>query len=165
MNKVIITGNLTRDPESRVTSSGVSMCTFALAVNRRFVNKQTGQREVDFINVVAWRELGDLCSRYLTKGRKAAVVGSIQTRTYDAQDGTKRNVFEVVADEVEFMSSPQQGSGQGQGRYDDAPPPEPPPSYGDSQGSAPASAPRQSYGAGQTGATGFGRADDDELPF
>ena len=148
MNKAILIGNLTRDPETRTTSSGVSMCTFSLAINRRFVNKQTGQREADFINIVVWREQADLCARFLTKGRKVCVVGSIQTRSYDAQDGSKRYVTEVVADEVEFLSSPQQGSGSGS--YDAPPPQEPPaaPSYGGAQA-----------------ATGFGDVEDDELPF
>ena len=148
MNKAILIGNLTRDPEVRTTPSGVNSCTFSLAVNRRYVNKQTGQREADFINIVVWRELADLCARYLAKGRKVAVVGSISTRSYDAQDGTKRYVTEVVADEVEFLSAPQ---GSGAGRYDDAPPP-------------PESSAPSPYSGGS--AKGFTRADDDdELPF
>lgn len=106
MNKVFLIGNLTRDPELRSTQSGVSVCTFAIAVNRRFKNQQTGQQETDFINITCWRQLADLCSRYLQKGRKVAVCGSIQTRTYEAQDGSKRSAFEVVADEVEFLSPP-----------------------------------------------------------
>ena len=145
MNKAILIGNLTRDPEMRTTGSGISVCTFSIAVNRRFVNKQTGQREVDFFNIVAWRETADLCGRFLAKGRKVGVVGTIQNRSYDAQDGTKRNVTEIVADEVEFLSSPQGGQG---GRFDDAPPPP---------------EPQGSYAAPQ--AQGFTQADDDELPF
>lgn len=105
MNRVFLIGNLTRDPEMRTTGSGNSVCSFAIAVNRRFKNAQTGQPETDFINIVAWRQLADLCGRYLLKGRKVAVTGSIQTRTYEAQDGSKRNAFEVVADEVEFLSA------------------------------------------------------------
>lgn len=148
MNKAILIGNLTRDPETRTTGSGLSVCTFTIAINRRFVNKQTGQREADFLNIVVWRELADLCARYLTKGRKVAVIGSIQSRSYDAQDGTKRYVTEVVADEVDFLSAPQ---GSGAGRFDDAPPPPEP--------SAP-----QTGGNSQL-AAGFGHVDDDELPF
>ena len=106
MNKAILIGNLTRDPEVRTTNSGVSVCTFTIAINRRVANQQ-GVREADFINIVAWRQLAELCGRYLAKGRKVAVVGSIQTRSYDAQDGSKRYVTEVVADEVEFISTPQ----------------------------------------------------------
>ena len=123
MNKAILIGNLTRDPEVRSTGSGVSVCTFTIAVNRRFANQQ-GVREADFINIVAWRQTAELCGRYLAKGRKVAVVGSIQTRSYDAQDGSKRYVTEVVADEVEFISGPQDGARPV--RSDDIPlPPEP----------------------------------------
>lgn len=123
MNKAFLIGNLTRDPEVRTTNSGVSVCTFTLAINRRFANQQ-GVREADFINIVTWRQLADLCGRYLAKGRKCAVVGSIQTRTYDAQDGSKRYITEVVADEVEFLSGAQDGARPA--RTDDIPlPPEP----------------------------------------
>ena len=103
MNKAFLVGNLTRDPELRQTAGGVSVCTFTVAVNRRFANQQ-GVREADFIPIVTWRQLADLCGHYLSKGRKVSVVGSIQTRTYDAQDGSKRYATEVVADEVEFLS-------------------------------------------------------------
>ena len=125
MNKAILIGNLTRDPEMRTGASGVPVCTFTLAVNRRFANKQ-GVREADFINIVTFRQKAELCARYLTKGRKVAVEGSIQTRTYDAQDGTKRYVTEIVADEVEFIGST--GGGPG-GRAEDAPPPPEPDDY------------------------------------
>ena len=105
MNKVFLIGNLTRDPEMRSTQSGVPVCNFSIAVNRRFRNAQTGQQETDFLNIVAWRQLAELCGRYLTKGRKVAVTGSIQTRTYEAQDGSKRSKLEVIVDEIEFMTS------------------------------------------------------------
>ena len=143
MNKVILIGNLVADPESRQTSSGISMCSFRLAVQRRFANAQ-GVREADFINIVTWRQTAELCSRFLTKGRKCAVVGSLQTRSYDAQDGTKRYITEVVADEVEFIGG-QQGN-QNQGNYGEVPPPPAPPA---------------SYQSN----TGFTQVDDDELPF
>ena len=107
MNKVYLIGNLTRDPEMRSTNTGIPVCNFSIAVNRRFKNAQTGQQETDFFNIVAWRQLAELCSRYLVKGRKVAVFGSIQTRSYEAQDGSKRTAFDIVADEVEFLSSPQ----------------------------------------------------------
>ena len=103
MNKVILIGNLTRDPEIRQTASGISACTFTLAVNRRYANQQ-GVREADFINVVAWRGLAENCVRFLERGSKCAVIGEIRTRSYDAQDGSKRYVTEVVADEVEFLT-------------------------------------------------------------
>lgn len=104
MNKVILIGNLASDVESRTTSSGIATCTFRLAVQRRFVNAQ-GVREADFLPVVCWRQTAELCSKYLLKGRKVAVEGSIQTRSYDAQDGSKRYVTEIIADNVEFLSS------------------------------------------------------------
>ena len=97
-------GNLANDPKSRTTSSGIATCTFRLAVQRRFANA-SGVREADFIPVVCWRQTAELCSKYLLKGRKVAVEGSIQTRSYDAQDGTKRFVTEIIADNVEFLSS------------------------------------------------------------
>lgn len=144
MNKVILIGNLAADPELRKTSGEVSVCTFRLAVQRRFSNQQ-GVREADFITIVAWRQTADLCARYLTKGRKCAVCGTLQSRSYDAQDGTKRYVTEVVADEVEFLGSPQQGGGQGAHVDDLVPPPEP----------------ANDYNAN----SGFTQVDDDELPF
>ncbi len=125
MNKAILIGNLTRDPETRTTASGVTMCQFTIAVNRRFVNQQ-GVREADFIPIVTWRQTAELCSRYLSKGRKVAVEGVIQVRSYDAQDGSKRYVTEVVADNVEFLSSPQ---GDRQQRADNPPPPSEPSGY------------------------------------
>ncbi|MEG1581760.1 MAG: single-stranded DNA-binding protein [Clostridia bacterium] len=104
MNKVILIGNLTKDPELTTTTSGISVCRFTLAVQRRFAS-QDGERGADFLSITVWRGQADNCAKYLKKGSKAAVVGSIQTRTYDAQDGTKRYVTEIVADEVEFIGS------------------------------------------------------------
>lgn len=101
MNKVILIGNLAADPESRTTSSGVHQCTLRLAVQRRFANP-SGVRESDFFNVICWRQTAEFCQKYLLKGRKVAVEGSLQTRSYDAQDGSKRYVTEVIADSVEF---------------------------------------------------------------
>ncbi len=104
MNRVILIGNLTKDPELSTTNSGINYCRFTLAVPKRFVGS-AGERDAEFINIVVWRTQADNCHKYLKKGSKAGVVGSIQTRSYDAQDGTKRYVTEVVADEVEFLSS------------------------------------------------------------
>ena len=103
MNKVILIGNLAADPESRTTQSGVQQCTLRLAVQRRFANQQ-GQREADFFNVVCWRGLADNCGKYLTKGSKAGVHGSIQNRSYEDKQGNRRTVTELIADEVEFLS-------------------------------------------------------------
>jgi len=111
MNKVFLIGNLTKDPELSTTNSGISVCRFTLAVQRRFTNSE-GERETDFLNVTVWRGQAENCSKYLRKGSKACVTGSIQTRSYDAQDGTKRYVTDIVADEVEFLSSKQSGESQ-----------------------------------------------------
>ena len=102
MNKVFLIGRLTRDPELRYTSANIPSATFSLAVNRNFTN-QNGEREADFINIVVWRKQAENVKNYLTKGSQVAIDGRIQTRTYDAQDGTKRYVTEVVADNVQFL--------------------------------------------------------------
>ncbi len=103
MNKVILIGNLTRDPEMHTTQGGTNKASFTIAVQRRYANQQ-GVREADFISVVAWRERADFCGRYLQKGKKVCVTGSLQVRTYDAQDGSKRYVTEVVAEDIEFVT-------------------------------------------------------------
>lgn len=107
MNKVILIGNLTKDPELSTTNSGINYCRFTLAVPKRFA--QAGERDAEFINIVVWRVQADNCHKYLKKGSKACVVGSLQTRSYDAQDGSKRYVTEVVAEEVEFLSTKNTG--------------------------------------------------------
>lgn len=104
MNKVVLIGNLTKDPEISTTTNGVSVCRFTLAISRRYTNSE-GEREADFINVVVWRALAENAHKFLRKGSKAGVVGSLQSRSYDAPDGTKRYVTEVVAEEVEFIST------------------------------------------------------------
>lgn len=104
MNKVMLIGNLTKDPELTTTNSGISVCRFTLAVSRRYVGA-SGERETDFLNIVVWRGQADNCSKFLKKGSKCAVVGTIQNRSYDAQDGTKRFITEIVAEEVEFLNS------------------------------------------------------------
>lgn len=100
MNRVVLAGHLANDPESRTTQSGISTCSFRLAVNRRYANKD-GNREADFLNIVCWRQTADYAAKYLTKGSYVVVDGTIQTRSYDAQDGTKRYVTEIIADSVE----------------------------------------------------------------
>ena len=101
-------GNLAADVESRTTQSGIAQASFRLAVQRRFANAQ-GQREADFFPVICFRQTAEFVSRYLSKGRKVAVEGSLQTRSYDAQDGSKRFVTEVIADSVEFCDSKPEG--------------------------------------------------------
>lgn len=103
MNKLTIIGNLTRDPELRTTASGVNVCSFTVAVNKR--SKKDGeQQDADFFRVSAWRGLADVCSKYLAKGRKVAVVGSVSLHTYESQNGKQGASLEVVADDVEFLS-------------------------------------------------------------
>ena len=104
MNKVILVGNLTKDPELVTTNNGISLCRFTLAVQRRFTSGD-GEREADFINIVVWRAQADNCYKYLKKGSKAGVVGTLQTRAYDGNDGTRKYATEVVAEEVEFLAS------------------------------------------------------------
>ncbi|AGR47592.2 putative single-stranded DNA binding protein [Brevibacillus phage Osiris] len=101
MNRVVLIGNLARDVEMKYTTNGVPVATFTLAVNRRVQNGQ----ETDFINIVVWRQLADLCANYLSKGKKCALEGRIQVRSYDDQDGRKRFVTEVIAENVQFLSS------------------------------------------------------------
>ena len=135
MNKVILIGNLATDPEARTTQSGLSQSTFRLAVQRRYANAQ-GVREADFFNIVAWRNTADFCNSYLVKGRKVAVEGTIQNRSYDGQDGQRHWVTEIIADSVEAL---------GRAKSQDPGPEEPAPRPGDS---------------GE-----FEEVDDDELPF
>ncbi|MBS3975968.1 MAG: single-stranded DNA-binding protein [Syntrophomonadaceae bacterium] len=110
LNKVILIGRLTRDPELRYTPNGVAVATFSLAVDRSFVNQQ-GQREADFIRVKVWRKLAEVVANNLGKGRLVAVEGRLEVRSYDAQDGTKRYETNVVADEVRFLDWPKEGQG------------------------------------------------------
>ena len=109
MNKVVLIGRLTKDPELRTTPNGISNASFSLAVNRNFKNKE-GVIEPDFFNVIVWRRQAENVSKYCSKGTQVCVEGRLQSRSYDAQDGTKRYVTEVIADSVEFLSRPN-GSG------------------------------------------------------
>ena len=114
MNSVIIIGNLASDPEAYTTQGGVSRSSFRVAVRRRFSNAN-GEHESDFLPVVAWRNTAEFCNRYLKKGAKVAVEGSIQTRSYDAQDGSKRYVTEIIAENVESLSR-SDGGARGEAR-------------------------------------------------
>ena len=141
MNKAILVGRLTRDPELRTTANGTSVCSFTLAVNRRFRNAEGGY-DADFINCVAWRQQAEFLSRFFTKGRMVGVIGSIQTRNYE-RDGQRVYVTEVVADEINFVDSRSQSD------------------------SAPQSAPAPAANTNSFGADdGFFPAPaDDDLPF
>lgn len=143
MNKLIIIGNLTRDPETRTVPSGNTVCSFTVAVNRRRSSQNSNQPEADFFRVSAWDKLGDNCQRFLAKGRKVCVMGPVSVSSYEAKDGSgARFSLEVRADEVEFLSS----------RQDDA---------AGQPGNAPAS-PRSGSGEKDNG---FKEVDDDDLPF
>lgn len=111
MNKCILVGNLTKDPELTTTSNGVAVCRFSIAVSRRYASAD-GNRDTDFLNIVVWRNLGENCHKFLKKGSKVGIVGNIQTRSYDATDGTKRYVTEIVAEEVEFLSTKSADEGE-----------------------------------------------------
>ena len=104
MNKVILMGRLTKDVEMRQTPNGIAVARFAIAVNRRFKNAN-GEYDVDFINCIAWRKTGEFISRYFQKGSMIAVVGSIQTRSWDGNDGKKQYATEVIVDEAYFTGS------------------------------------------------------------
>lgn len=120
MNKVILIGRLTKDPDLRYTSSNVPSASFTIAVNRPFSN-QNGVREADFINVVIWRKQAENVKKYITKGAQVAVEGRIQTRNYDDKDGKKVYVTEVVADNVQFLESKGQKSSSSDVEYNNAP--------------------------------------------
>ena len=136
MNKVILIGNLANDPESRTTQSGIAQCSFRIAVQRRYKGAN-GERETDFLPVVCWRQTAEFAQRYLAKGRKVAVDGSIQTRSYDAQDGSKRYVTEIIADNVEAVGGREDGAQNAQ----------------------------KAQSTAQDHQSGFTEVDDDELPF
>ena len=104
MNRVIFVGNIASDVETRTTNSGKTCALFRLAVQRIRSNKD-GKREADFFPVVAWGKTAELCVRFLSKGRKVAIDGRLETRSYNAQDGSKRHVTEIIAEQVEFLPS------------------------------------------------------------
>lgn len=107
MNRIILIGRLTRDPELRYTPNGTAVTTFTLAVNRP---KRDGQQDADFINIVVWSKLADLCANYLRKGRQIALEGRIQSRSYENQESRKVFVTEVVAENVQFLGSKEEGN-------------------------------------------------------
>ena len=151
MNQVQLVGNICRDPEYRTLQSGVTCCQFTVACQRKFKNAQ-GQYDADFINCVAWRQTADFINRYFIKGNKIGLVGTLQTRSYDAQDGTKRYVTEVIVENVEFVA-PRQDSGTNYGS--------PPPAQQRQQ-------PQQRNEQQRMDMSGQGFQeveDDDELPF
>lgn len=123
MNKVTLIGRLTKDAELKTTSSGINYCNFIIAVDRKFKDAN-GNRQADFIACVAWRTTAEFISKYFKKGNKIAVVGSIQTRSYEDQSGNKHLVTEVIVDEAEFVES-KAASGNGQTAKQSSEPDEP----------------------------------------
>ena len=161
MNKVVLIGRLTRDPELRYTSSNIATATFSLAVDRNFTN-QNGEREADFINIVVWRKQAENVKNYLTKGSQVAIDGRIQTRSYDGQDGQKRYVTEVVADNVQFLGTRASNSNNNDNNFTQ-------PAFNDN--ATPydfAQAPAQTTDVSNDPFADFGSSieiSDDELPF
>lgn len=116
LNRIILIGNLTRDPELRFTPNGTPVANFGLAVNRRQSSKQTeGQQTVDFFNIVAWGRTAELCGDFISKGSPVAIEGRLQARTWQGEDGQKRNAVEVVAENVQFLSGGGKRGGGGGG--------------------------------------------------
>ena len=161
MNKVVLIGRLVRDPELRYTGNNIPVATFSIAVNRNYSN-QAGEREADFINIVVWRKQAENCKNYLTQGSQVAIEGRIQTRNYDDQNGQRRYITEVVADNVEFLGSRNSSTNSnnmsssaprksGPTHYDFGPAPEP-------KGTDIDSNPYADFGASI-------EISDDELPF
>ena len=116
LNRVVLIGRLTKDPELRYSPNGVAIANFTLAVDRRFKNAQ-GERETDFIPCVAFRQLAELCANYLAKGKLASVDGRIQVSTYNDKEGQKRWITEVVAEDVRFLSPKDSGAGAAEPSY------------------------------------------------
>jgi single-strand DNA-binding protein len=109
LNRIILIGRLTKDPELRYTSSGAAVASFTLAVDRNYANQQ-GQREADFIRIVVWKKLAEVCANNLGKGRLVAVEGRLQVRSYDGSDGQKKQASEVIAENVRFLDWPKDGN-------------------------------------------------------
>ena len=150
LNHIVIMGRLTRDPELRRTGSGTAVASFTLAVDRDFGNRESGERETDFIDCVAWRQTGEFVSKYFTKGRMAVVSGRLQIRNWTDKDGNKRRTAEVVADNVYFGDSRREGE-----------------TGGNTYGAAPAAPNFGGYSAPAAPASDFAMLDDNDaqLPF
>lgn len=150
LNHIVLMGRLVRDPELRRTQSGVAVASFRLAVDRDFANQQTGEREADFIDIVAWRSTGEFVSKYFAKGRMAVVAGRLQMRNWTDNNGQKRTNAEIVADNIYFGDSNRADNNQRTGKSYAAP-----------------TAPNGSAQAGDPVKADFSmlEEDDSELPF
>jgi len=163
LNHIVLMGRLTRDPELRRTGSGVAVASFTLAVDRDFGSRDSGEKETDFIDIVAWRNTAEFVSKYFTKGRMAVVSGRLQIRNWNEKDGNKRRSAEVVADNVYFGDSKREGGfdqSYGQPAYSQ-------PSYSQPQYSQPYGGYQQSPAPAPAPASDFAMLEDDdsELPF
>ena len=159
LNRIILMGRLTRDPELRHTQTGTPVASFSLAVDRDFKDRNTGEKATDFIDIVAWRQTGEFVSRYFTKGRMAVVEGRLQIRDWTDKEGNKRRSAEVVADQVYFGDSKRDGDGGGYSAgYSHG---------GYSAGGYSAPAAPSGYGAPPADGDQFAELSDDdgELPF
>ena len=146
MNRIVIIGNLVRDPESRTTQSGITCSSFTVAVNKRNRSSAAeGQPEADFFRVTAWRQLGEICHKYLAKGRKVAVVGPVSLNTFTGKDGATHATMEVTADDVEFLSSRSDAPAQA--------------------AAAPDAAPADTPAAEKKAPSKYVEVEDDDLPF
>ena len=159
LNRIILMGRLTRDPELRHTQTGTAVASLSLAVDRDFKDKTTGEKSTDFIDVVAWRQTAEFVSRFFTKGRMAVVEGRLQLRDWTDRDGNKRRSAEVVADNVYFGDSKRDAEGGGYGA--------PSGGYGAPGGYAPPAAPASGGYSAPAGGDQFAELteDDGELPF
>ena len=158
LNKIILMGRLTRDPELRRTESGTAVCSFSIAVDRDFKSKN-GEKETDFIDIVAWRATAEFVSKYFQKGSLIAIEGSLQTRQYQDKNGNNRTAVEVVANNINFAGPKSSNAGNGNGYQNAAP------SYQNAAPARPAAVEAApSYSAGN--ADDFAVIDDsDDLPF
>jgi single-strand DNA-binding protein len=117
VNKVILVGNLGKDPDLRYTAGGTAVCTFSLATSERYKDRDGQQQEkTEWHNIVAWRQLAEICGKYLTKGKQVYIEGKIQTRSYDDRDGNKRYITEIVADQMQMLGRPGDENNAGQRR-------------------------------------------------
>lgn len=155
LNRIVIMGRLVRDPELRTTQTGISVTSFTMAVDRDFKNKDTNEKNTDFIDVVAWRQTAEFVCKYMTKGRMAVVEGRLQIRDWTDREGGKRRSAEVVADNVYFGDSKRDGGDYGGSSYGA------PPAYGAPAGD------RRAPAAGFGGGSDFAEIgeEDGELPF
>ncbi len=165
MNKVFLIGRLTRDPELRYTGNNIAVTSFTVAINRTYTN-QAGEREADFINVVVWRRQAESVKNYLSQGSQVAIEGRLQVRNYEDQNGQRRYVTEVVADNVEFIGSRRDNTASSNSINNQTPPPEPTP-Y-DFKEDIPSSTSNTGTDVSNNPYADFGSSieiSDDELPF